>query len=56
MINAKTAVTKIDIAIRNNIQFPPLTLKTFNKFIIAYNRSNINMHQTTQYVDLMTNL
>jgi hypothetical protein len=54
MINAKTAVTKTDIAIINNIGSPPLTLKALDDFIIAHNRRIINMCQTTQYGNLMT--
>lgn len=56
MINAKTAVTKTDIAIINNIRSPPLTLKALDDLIIAHNKRIINMRQTTQYGKLMTNL
>jgi len=55
MINAKTAVTKIDIAITNNIRSPPLTMKAFDDFIIAHKRRIINMWKTTHYGELMTN-
>lgn len=56
MINAKTAVIKIAVAIRNNIRFPPLILKAFDTVIIAQNRGIINMLKTTLYGDLMTKL
>lgn len=56
MINAKTAVIKTDIAIINNIRSPPLSLKALDDFIIAHNKRIINMHETTQYGELMTNL